>query len=292
MGTVRFNCGSKCSMKLDVYEQNQIYAILQEINYEKRSPIVKQQATIPIIQPNFQILHNVQMMNGIPYIHASPQQPPPPQPPRHHHQNRQRRVQHQHPQQHRYHGPPSHHGHGLHRPYHPRHAHHHSHAQQQGQYPTLGPIDLMVDPSQPMHANNGNKKDDVEGIVDTGSNDSNSSSSGDSIPAANVTPSNVAALPPSSFPIGHISPFPIIKIQQQNLPHLPPFVTTSNGQSNGHYTRSPNNVKYAPPPPPPPSNGPCQYWVIIPIQPPILPYNHRPPSHHHHHTHTHHHAHH
>merc|ERR1711971_1098014 len=134
------------------------------------------------------------MMNGIPYIHASPQQPPPPQPPRHHHQNRQRRVQHQHPQQHRYHGPPSHHGHGHHRPYHPRHAHHHSHAQQQGQYPTLGPIDLMVDPSQPMHANNGNKKEDVEGIVDTGSNDSNSSSSGDSIPAANVTPSNVAAL--------------------------------------------------------------------------------------------------
>merc|ERR1712130_113861 len=71
-----------------------------------------------------------------------------------------------------------------------------------------------------------------------------------------------------SFPlpnIANISSFPIIKIQQPGLPHLPPFVTTTNA----HYplvanatNNTFNNVKYNNYIPPP-----YQYWVIIPIHP-------------------------
>merc|ERR1712176_843175 len=101
----------------------------------------------------------------------------------------------------------------------------------------------------------GGDSNEVEGSSPT-NNDTNSSSSGDSIPAA---ANNTVQMPPS-FPVTSIGNFPIIKIQQQGLPHLPPFVSSQNGQTP-HYplvTKHSFNVKFPPPPNP---KGPCQYWV-------------------------------
>eukprot|EP01083_Nonionella_stella_P050029 133192_1 len=240
--SVRYDSALKCQLKLDVYRHGEMHALLSTLQDPNTSAA---------IYPQYNLLQQIQLMNIATATVAVPPLPPPPPATTYHVPQPAPSSLPPQPRNHHHHRHSHHHNNR-------RHHHHHHHNRQQPaprhrrtQYRTRGgnnnntfmpsvygaPMTAKASDTAMEKTQTPPKDDEDESTVMKDDSDSNESTDGVTCASSSDSQANNNLMSFQVPNMSNISSFPIIKIQQQGLPHLPPFVSTQNGHTppNEHY---------------------------------------------------------